>query len=102
MVIGLEPELCQIQPIIPLKGSVNKERPKIVFQALIDNLSLPISLRMVGRRHYQLKTLKLHQFSPKLGSKHRVPIRNQRSRHAMEFQDVLSKEMSNLSCGIKM
>ena len=102
MVIGLEPELSQIQPNIPLKGSVNRERPKIVFQALIDNLNLPISLRMVGKRHCQLNTLKLHQFSPKLGSKHRIPIRNQRSRHAMEFQDVLSKEISNLSCIIRM
>jgi len=76
VIIGFEPKLSQIQLITPLRRSVSREGPEIMFQTLVNNLSRPISLRMVSKRHCQSNTLEPHQLSPKLSSEHRVPIRN--------------------------
>ena len=65
MEIGVKPVLCQGKPFYPFMRFVTSEGFKVLFQTSINNLSLPIRLRVISSGHRQLSPLKFEQLKPK-------------------------------------
>jgi hypothetical protein len=61
--------------LAPLMGlSINKTA-KVPLKGLVDNLSLTITLRVIGRGHAQLGAVDFEELLPKLTHEDGIPIR---------------------------
>jgi hypothetical protein len=47
----------------------------------------------------QLGSLEIEQFLPKIAGESWITIKDNRVRHAMEFEDIIRKKISHYGCG---
>jgi hypothetical protein len=71
--------------IFPFRGKI----PQISIQTLIDDLSLTISMGMIGTIEMQLGALESEYLLPKIVGESWISIRNNRMNHAMNLDDMI-------------
>jgi len=59
-------ELCQVKEFVQSLWVVTEKTPEVLFKGAINNFGLAISFWMVSRAKFQLCSLDLEKFSPKL------------------------------------
>jgi hypothetical protein len=72
---------------------------KYVSKHLLTTFILSISLGMIGGVEMQLGSLESEQFLPKIVGESWISVRDNRMRHAMEFEYIIHKKLSHYGCG---
>jgi hypothetical protein len=72
--------------------------PQIPFNPLVDNLGLPICLRVIAGARCQLCPHQLKQLSPKCPYEPSVPVTDDVLRQPMKSEDLPKENLGYLNC----
>lgn len=80
----------------PLAGFLMNISSEILFEGAVDDLGLPIRLRMVRRAHTQLSSTKTEKLPPEMTEEEGVSIGHQAPRKAVMFTHHINETKRNL------
>jgi hypothetical protein len=86
-------ELHRTEPNIPIIHSWANVHPEHLLKCTIDALSLPVSLRVIRRRHTLLSSIELAQVSEHIASEPRVSIGDNFGRQAMLCEHPVKQQI---------
>jgi hypothetical protein len=89
-------KFCKREKVMPIVLLIVDEATKVLLKDLVDSFCLSISLRVEGRRQFDVHLEQLKEALPELRNKLRTSVTDYVLWHSMESENMLEEEVCSV------